>query len=84
MTDRVVLNRTNTELVAANTQKKCQAQHTGLKCDCEGARDLYLEDVDERKRLAENKKKDKEAKNWRKKRNKTIETFFRDQKILCD
>ncbi len=62
MTDRVVLNRTNTELVAANTQKKRQAQHTGIQYDCEGPRVLYLEYAEEWKRLAKNKKKDKEAK----------------------
>lgn len=29
--DRVVLNRTNTELLAANTRKKQRAQRTGLQ-----------------------------------------------------
>ena len=30
MADRIVLNRTNTELLAANIQKKRQAQYTGI------------------------------------------------------
>ena len=62
MADRVVLNRTNTELLLANTQKKRRTQRTGLQYDGRGARVLSLEDVEERRRLAEKKKKDKEAK----------------------
>ncbi len=59
MADRIVLNRTNTELLAANTRNK-QRAHT--KYDGQGARVLSLEDVEKRRRLAENKKKEKEAK----------------------
>lgn len=62
MADRVVLNRTNAELLLANTQKKRRTQRTGLQYDGRGARVLSLEDVEERRRLAEKKKKDKEAK----------------------
>ncbi len=63
MTDRIVLNRTNTELLAANTRKKQRAQRIGTKYDGQGARVLSLEDVEKRRRLAENKKKKKEVKN---------------------
>ncbi len=45
MADRVVLNCTNTELLAANTRKKWQAQRTGIAYDGQGARVLTLEDV---------------------------------------
>ena len=62
MANRVVLNHTNTELLAANTRKKRQAQRTGIQYDDQGARVLSLEDVKERRQQAENKKKDKEAK----------------------
>ena len=62
MADRIVLNRTNTELLAANTRKKRRAQRTGIQYDGQGARVLSLEDVEERRQLAENKKRDKEAK----------------------
>ena len=60
--DRVILNRTNTDLLAANTQKKRRAKRTGIAYDGQDARVLSLEDVEERKQLAENKKKDKETK----------------------
>ena len=40
MADRVVLNRTNTELFAANTRKKQRAQRTGIQYDGQGARVL--------------------------------------------
>ena len=49
MADKVVLNRTNTELLAANTQKKRRAQHIGIRYDGQGACDLSLKDVEERR-----------------------------------
>lgn len=61
MADRVVLNRTNTDLLAANTRKKQRTQRTGLQYDGKGAPVLSLEDVEERRQLAEDKKMDKEA-----------------------
>ena len=57
MTDRIVLNRTNTELLAVNTRKKQRAQRTGTQYDVQGARVLSLEDVEKRRQLAENEKK---------------------------
>ena len=62
MADRIVLSRTNTELLVANTRKKQRAQRTGTQYDGQGARVLSLEDVEKSRRLAENKKKEKEAK----------------------
>ncbi len=58
MADRVVLNRTNPNLLAANKRKKRQVQRTGIG---QGARVLNLEDVEKRKQLAENKERDKET-----------------------
>ena len=60
MTNRILLNRTSTELLAANTRKKHRAQRTGTQYDFQGARVLSLEDVEKRRQLAENKKKEKE------------------------
>lgn len=37
MADRVILNRTNTELLAAHTRKKRRVQRTGLQYDDQGA-----------------------------------------------
>ncbi len=54
MADRIVLNRTNTERLAANTQKKQRAQRTGTQYDGQGARLLSLEDVEKKKRLVKN------------------------------
>ena len=51
MADRIVLNRTNTELLAANTRKKKRAQRTGTQYDGQGARLLSLEDVEKRRQL---------------------------------
>ena len=62
MADRVILNRTNTELLAANTHKKRRTERTGTQYGSQGARVLSMKDVEDRRRLAENKKKDKEAK----------------------
>ncbi len=60
--DRVILNHTNTDLLAANTRKKRQAQRTGITYDGQNARVLSLKDVEKRRQLAENKEKDKKAK----------------------
>ena len=49
MANRVILNRTNTDLLAANTRKKWRAQRTGIAYDGQGARVLSLEDVEERR-----------------------------------
>lgn len=84
MADRVVLSRTNTELLAANTRKKQRAQRIGLQFDGQEVRFLSLEDVEKRRQLAENLKKDKEAKSRLKKRNRTTDSFSRYQKTLCD
>ena len=81
--DRVVLNRTNTGLLLANTQAKRRTQRTGLQYDGRGARVLSLEDIEERRRLAEKKRNDKEAKAEEKHHNRRIETFLWLQKILC-
>lgn len=62
MADRDVLNRTNTELLAANTRKKQRAQRTGLQYDGQQARVLSLEDVEKRRQLAENKNGKKKPK----------------------
>ena len=77
MTDRIVLNRTNTELLAANTRKKQRTQRTGSQYDVQGDRVLSLEDVEKRRKLAENKKKEKEARSQVRKKNRTIDYFFR-------
>ena len=61
MTDRIVLNRTITELLAANTREKQRPQRTGTQYDVQGDRGLSLEDVEKRRQLTENKKKEKEA-----------------------
>ena len=50
MADRVVLNRTNTDHLAANTRKKRRVQRTGIAYD------------GQRRQRAENKRNDKEAK----------------------
>ena len=62
MADRVVLNRTNTELLVANTRKKRRAQQTGIAYDNQSARVLSLKDVEKRRQLAKNIEKDREAK----------------------
>ena len=61
MTDRIVLNRTNTELLAANTREKQRPHRTGTQYDVQGDRGLSLEDVEKRRQLTENRKKEKEA-----------------------
>ena len=62
LTDWIIINLTNTELLAANTQKKQQVERTRIQYGGRGARVLSMKDVEDRKQLAENKKKDKEAK----------------------
>ena len=54
MADRVVLNHTNTELLATNTRKKRQAQQTGMAYNGQGAYVLSLEDVEKKRQLAKN------------------------------
>lgn len=49
MADRVVLNYTNTELFAANIQKKQQVQHTDIQYNGKRARVLSIEDIKKRK-----------------------------------
>ena len=61
MPDKVVLNCTNAELLATNTQKKQRAQHTEIQYNSQGAHVLSLKNVEERRQLVENKKKDKET-----------------------
>lgn len=57
MAVRVVLNRTNMELLAANTRKKRPAERTSLQYNWQGARVLSFEDVEESRQLPEKKKK---------------------------
>ena len=82
MTDRIVLNRTNTELLAANTRKKQRAQRTGTQYDVQGDRVLSLEDVEKRRQLAENKKKEKEARSQVRKDKQNDRLFFQVSKDL--
>lgn len=51
MADRVVLNYTNTELLAANTRKKRRAQHTEIQYDGQDACVLSSEDVEARRQV---------------------------------
>ena len=82
MADRVVLDRTNTELLAANTRKKQRAERTGIQYDGQGARVLSLEDVEERSQIAENKGKDKEAKKLAQKEKQDDRYFLQVSKNL--
>lgn len=74
MADRIVLNRTITELLAANTQKKRQA--IGIQYDGQGACVLSLENVEKRRQVAENKRKDKEAKKLAQKKKQDDQYFL--------
>ncbi len=56
MAGTVVLNHTNTDLLAANTRKKRQAQQTGIEYNNQGAYVLSLEDIKKKKQLAEIKR----------------------------
>ncbi len=60
--DRVILNCTNTELLATNTQKKQRAKCTGIQYNSQSTCVVSLDNVEEKRQLAENKRKDKEAK----------------------
>ena len=82
MADRVILNRINTELLAANTQKKRRAQRTGIAYDAQGACVLSLEDVEKRRQLAENKEKDREAKRLAQKEKQDDRYFLQVSKNL--
>ena len=82
MADRIVLNRINAELLAANTQKKQRVQRTGTQYNGQGARVLSLKDVEKRRRLAESKKKEKEAKSQAKKEKQDDRLFFLVSKDL--
>ncbi len=82
MADRIVLNCINTELLAANTWKKRRAQRKSTKYDGQVARVLSLEDVEKRKRLAENKQKEKEAKSQARKEKQDDRLFFLVSKDL--
>ncbi len=62
MADRIVLNCTNTEFLAAKARKKQRAQCIGIQYNGQGDFVLSLENVEKKKQLAENKKKDKEVK----------------------
>ncbi len=75
MADCIILNRTNTELLAANTRKKQRAQHTGIQYDGQRARVLSMEDVEKRRELADSKKKKKEAKSQAKKQKQDDQVF---------
>lgn len=57
MANKVVLNRTNIELLVAIIQKKLQVQYTKIQYNGQDAGVLSLEDVEKRKHIAENRKK---------------------------
>ncbi len=80
--DRVILNCTNTELLAANTQKKQRAELTEIQYSGQGAHVLSMKDVEDRKQLAENKKKDKEAKRSEQKKKQDNRYFLQASKDL--
>ena len=80
--NNIVLNCTNTELLAANTQKKQQAQRTGISYNGQTVCVLSLKDVEKRSQLAENKKKEKEAKSQTKKKKQVDRLFFLVSKDL--
>lgn len=62
MADKIVLNCTNTELLAGNIQKKRQIQYIEIQYDGQDACVLSLKDVKKRRQQAEIKKKDKKVK----------------------
>lgn len=82
MADKVILNRTNTELLAANTQKKRRAQRTGLQYNSQSAQVLSLEEIEKRRKLAEEKKRDKEAKIEEKRQKQGYRDFLAFTKSL--
>ena len=61
MANPIVLNYTNMELFAANTQKKQEVQHINIQYNGQNACILSIEDVKKRRLLAKNKKKEKNA-----------------------
>ncbi len=82
MIDRIVLNCTNTELLASNTQKKQRTQRIDTRYNRQRAQILSLEDVEKRRRVAENKKKEKEAKSKARKKKPDDRLFFLVSKDL--
>ncbi len=80
MADRVILNCTNIELLTTNTQRKRQAQRTRIQYNGPSACVLSLEEVKERRQLAENKRKDKEAKKLAQKEKQAIRYFLQVSK----
>ncbi len=80
--DRIVLNCTNTGLLAANTREKQEAQSTGTKYNGQKACVLSLEDVEKRRRLAENKKKEKKANSQARKEKQDDRLFLLVSKVL--
>ena len=57
MADRVILNKTNTELYKANVQKKQQKNCMGKQYNAQGARHLNLEEIKRRCKYAKKKQK---------------------------
>ena len=49
MADSVILNHTNTELLAANIQKKRRAERIGIQYGSQGACVLSMKDVEDRR-----------------------------------
>ncbi len=78
MADRVLLNRSNTKLLAANTQKEQRVERTGIQYSGQGARVLSMKDAEDRRQLAENKTKDKEAKQSAQKEKQDNRSFLKD------
>ena len=64
--------------MAANTRKKRRAQRTGIQYDGQGARVLSLEDVEKKRQVAENRKKDTEAKKLAQKEKKDFLQVSKD------
>ncbi len=62
MANRMLLNYTNTELLTVNTQKKRRVQRTGILYNDQSACVLSLEDVEKRRQVVENRRKDIKAK----------------------
>ena len=82
MADCIVLNCTNTELFAANIQKKQQAQHTGIQYNSQGAHILSIENVEKRRQLVESKKREKETKSQSRKEKQNDQLFLLISKDL--
>ncbi len=68
--------------MAANTRKKQRAQRTGFQYNGQGARVLSIEDIEKRRQLAENKKREKEAKVEVKEQKQDDRFFFQVSKVL--